>query len=121
MIKGVKFVSIPVRDQDAALEFYTKQLGFKILTDQPFNDEQRWIELQIPGEKTSIVLFTPEEHKDRIGTPQHVTFWSDDVVGTYNKLSASGVDFAAPAQEADWGSFAIFKDLDGNTFVLSSR
>ena len=28
MIKAVKFVSIPVKDQDQALEFYTKKLGF---------------------------------------------------------------------------------------------
>ena len=45
MIKGIKFASIPVADQDRALEFYTQKLGFRILTDQPFNDEQRWIEL----------------------------------------------------------------------------
>jgi catechol 2,3-dioxygenase-like lactoylglutathione lyase family enzyme len=49
MIKAVKFVSIPVRDQDQALAFYTEKLGFQILTDQPFDANQRWIELRIPG------------------------------------------------------------------------
>ncbi len=34
MIKAVKFVSIPVKDQDLALEFYTKKLGFTI-SDRP--------------------------------------------------------------------------------------
>ena len=33
MIKGIKFASIPVTDQDRALEFYTKKLGFRVLTD----------------------------------------------------------------------------------------
>lgn len=37
MIKGVKFVSIPVKDQDRALTFYTEKLGFSIMTDQAFN------------------------------------------------------------------------------------
>ena len=49
MLKNVDFVSIPVRDQKRALDFYTKQLGFTVFTDQPFNDKQRWIELKIGG------------------------------------------------------------------------
>jgi len=57
MIKGIKFVGIPVRDQDRALEFYTERLGFTVLIDQPFNDKQRWIELRIPGAETGVVQF----------------------------------------------------------------
>lgn len=49
MVRGIKFVGIPVRDQDVALNFYTNALGLKVATDQPFNDKQRWIELLIPG------------------------------------------------------------------------
>ncbi|HMC56059.1 MAG TPA: VOC family protein [Gemmatimonadaceae bacterium] len=64
MIKAIKFVGIPVRDQDRALDFYTKKLGFSITTDQPFNDTQRWIELKIPGADTGVVLFTPEGHEN---------------------------------------------------------
>ncbi len=44
MIRGVKFVSVPVTNQERALKFYTEVLGFRLLTDQPFNDQQRWIE-----------------------------------------------------------------------------
>jgi len=57
MIKGIKFVGIPVRDQDRALEFYTERLGFTVLTDQPSNHKQRWIELRIPGAETGVVQF----------------------------------------------------------------
>src|SRR5437870_5102046 len=78
MIKAVKFVSIPVRDQSKALEFYTKKLGFQILTDQPFG-AQRWIELLIPGADTGVVLFTSPGQEDRIGTFSNIAFWSDDV------------------------------------------
>ena len=49
MIRGIKLATIPVRNQDSALKFYTEKLGFKVLTDQPFNGKQRWIELGIPG------------------------------------------------------------------------
>lgn len=59
MIKRIKFLGIPVADQDRALAFYTDKLGFQILTDQAFSPKQRWIELTIPGAATGIALFTP--------------------------------------------------------------
>jgi catechol 2,3-dioxygenase-like lactoylglutathione lyase family enzyme len=121
MIKAVKFVSIPVNDQDQALGFYTKKLGFQILTDQPFGGGQRWIELCIPGGETRVVLFTPEGHETRIGTFSNITFMSDNVEKTYEEMSARGVAFEQPPKKEHWGTSAIFKDLDGNVFVLSSR
>jgi predicted enzyme related to lactoylglutathione lyase len=121
MIKAVKFVSIPVRNQDQALEFYTKKLGFQILTDQPFNGSQRWIELRVPGGETKVVLFTPQGQEDRIGTFSNVVFLSDDVEKTYQDLSARGVEFQQPPKKEPWGTSAIFKDLDGNVFALSTK
>jgi catechol 2,3-dioxygenase-like lactoylglutathione lyase family enzyme len=121
MIKGIKFASIPVTDQDKALQFYTEKLGFKVITDQPFDDKQRWIELQIPGAPTTVVLFTPDAHKDRIGTFTNISFVADNVKKTYEELTAKGVEFVQEPKEADWGTAAVFKDIDGNVFVLSSR
>lgn len=121
MIKGVKFVSIPVSDQDRSLAFYTEALGMVVATDQPFDDRQRWIELRIPGAETRLVLFTPDAHRDRIGTPQHATFVADDVERTYRELSARGVAFASPPRTEPWGTSAVFRDPDGNVFVLSSK
>lgn len=121
MIKGIKFASIPVRDQDRALEFYTKKLGFSVATDQPFNDKQRWIELRIPGAETRLVLFTPDGHEDRIGSFQAIAFYSNDVKKTYDELTSKGVEFTGPPQIAEWGSSAVFKDPDGNQFALSSK
>ena len=63
MIRGVKIVSIPVRNQDVALKFYTEKVGFKVATDQPFGPGQRWIELLIPGADTTLALFTPRVMK----------------------------------------------------------
>ncbi len=120
MIKGVKFGSIPVRDQDRALKFYTEKLGFTVQTDQPFV-EQRWIELGIPGAQTGIVLFTPDEHKTHIGTFSHLSFNCDNVERTYQELVQRGVEFAGPPEKMPWGTFVKFKDPDGNQFVLSSN
>ena len=49
MIRAIDIVTIPVRDQDTALKFYTEKLGFKVATNQDFGDgKQRWIELLSP-------------------------------------------------------------------------
>jgi predicted enzyme related to lactoylglutathione lyase len=121
MIRGIKIVSIPVRNQDVALKFYTEKMGFKVATDQPMGNGQRWIELLIPGSDSSLALFTPPGHEDRIGGFQPMTFWCDDVFATAAALKARGVELAAEPKKEVWGTMAKFKDPDGNEFVFSSR
>jgi predicted enzyme related to lactoylglutathione lyase len=120
MIRGIKFVGVPVRDQDVALKFYTESLGFKVTTDQPFG-KQRWIELMIPGADTGLALFTPEGHEKRIGEFQSISYWCDDVFAAADALKQKGVSFTQDPRNEVWGSVAVFKDPDGNQFVLSSR
>jgi predicted enzyme related to lactoylglutathione lyase len=120
MIKQIKFVSIPVSDQNRALDFYTEKLGFTIITDQPFDGKQRWIELRVPKAETRVVLFTPEGDEKRIGSFMNMSYECDDIDKTYNELSARGVEFEGPPQKQPWGTYAMFKDSEGNRFVVSS-
>lgn len=121
MVRGIKFVGVPVTDQDVALKFFTESLGLKVVTDQPFTPKQRWIELKIPGADTGIALFTPEGHEGRIGEFQSISFWCDDVFATAEVLKTKGVEFTKEPAVESWGSVAVFKDPDGNQFVLSSN
>ena len=121
MIRGIKFVSVPVTDQDRALHFFKEKLGFKVATDQPFSETQRWIELLIPGAETGLVLFTPPGHESRIGGFQPLSFTSDDVVAPAATMKERGVEFVSEPKKESWGTSAIFKDPDGNQYVLSSR
>lgn len=121
MIKSVDFVCIPVADQKRALAFYTEKLGFTVFTDQPFNDKQRWIELKIGGASTKIVLFTPEGQESRVGTFGPCSFNCDDVHKTYEELRARGVEFAGPPRQEPWGTMCIFKDSEGNQFVMAAK
>jgi len=120
MITHVKFIGIPTRDQEVAVAFYTEKLGFKVVTDQPLG-AQRWIELRVGGSETRVVLFTPEGHESRIGTFVNGSLACDNVERTFEELTARGVSFTAPPQKQPWGTFATFRDPDGNEFVLSSR
>ena len=121
MIRGIKFVGVPVSDQDAALKFWTEGIGMKVVTDQPFMEKQRWIELMNPGAETGIAPFTPPGHESRVGQFTSISFWCDDVFATAAALQAKGVVFTQEPRNEHWGSVAIFRDPDGNEFVLSSR
>jgi len=121
MIKRIKFLGIPVQDQDRALQFYTEKLGLRILTDQEFSPTQRWIELSIPGAETGIALFTPEGHENRVGTFVNTSWEVDDIDKAYQELLGKGVEFSKPPQKQPWGTFAILKDSEGNQIVLASR
>jgi len=122
MITHVKFVSIPAADQDRALAFYTGKLGFKVVTDQPFNEKQRWIELRIGSSDTRFVLFgMGDDAMMQAGAQFNGALACDNVEKTYEELRAKGVEFTAPPAKQPWGTFATFKDSEGNGFVLSSR
>jgi len=120
MIKAVKFVNVPVTDQQRALEFYTNKLGFRVVTDQPFNDKQRWIELGLGKSGTGITLFTPPGHESRVGTFTGISLLADDVMETSRELARAGVKFVQEPKKEAWGTSAIIADPDGNQFVLSS-
>jgi predicted enzyme related to lactoylglutathione lyase len=120
MLKRVKFVGVNVRDQDKALQFWTQKIGLQISTDQEMGNGMRWIELKIPGAQTGLVLFTPPGHENRVGSFHNLSFEVDDVVKTHRELSGKGVAFVQPPKKEDWGTSAIFKDPDGNSFVISS-
>ena len=119
MIKRLKFVSIPVADQNRALDFYTEKLGFTIITDQPFDEKQRWIELRVPKAETRVVLFTPDGDEARVGSFMNMSYACDDLEKTYEELKSRGVEFEGAPQKQHWGSYAMFKDSEGNRFVLS--
>ncbi|HMF75625.1 MAG TPA: VOC family protein [Bryobacteraceae bacterium] len=121
MISHVKFLGVCVSDQDRAIEFYTKKLGLTVKTDMPFDGGQRWIELEIPGAETKILLFTPAGEESRIGSFINTSLACDDLDRTYEEYKSRGVEFTSAPTKQPWGAFAKFKDPDGNTFVLSSE
>jgi catechol 2,3-dioxygenase-like lactoylglutathione lyase family enzyme len=59
MSQGVDVVGIYVRDQDEALEFYVKKLGFRVHTDVK-NGAYRWLTVQHPEQPSfQLGLFVP--------------------------------------------------------------
>lgn len=120
MLKRMKFVGVPTRDQERALHFWTKQVGMVVVTDQPMGPGMRWIELKLPDAETGIALFTPPGHEARIGQFTSISFGCDDVEKTHRELVERGVQFAQGPKKEPWGTSAIFTDSEGNSFVLAT-
>ena len=90
-ITGVRTVSVPVTDQDRALEFYKDALGFEIRIDASFGTGQRWIELAAPGATTTIAL-APPGPGERTGVDTGIRFETTDAEADHADLQARGVD-----------------------------
>jgi lactoylglutathione lyase len=53
-----------------------------------------------------------------VGTFMNMSYTCDDLQKTYEELKRRGVEFEKQPKKEHWGSFAIFKDSEGNRFVL---
>jgi uncharacterized glyoxalase superfamily protein PhnB len=121
MIKHAQFVTVPVKNQDEALDFYKNKLGFEVLTDVPFGNGMRWLEVAPPGAQTRFTLFTPPGFEDRVGTFTGISFATDDIHATFQQMRDRGVTFTEEPTEQPWGGIqAQFVDQDGNGYVLHS-
>jgi predicted enzyme related to lactoylglutathione lyase len=116
MLKRINFTTVPVKDQSRALEFYTRKIGLEVFTDQTMGTT-RWIELQIPGAETRLVLHHKPAHVP--GADPAVAFLADNVRATYDEFRAAGVEFTQPPKMEHWGEHAIFRDSEGNLILFA--
>jgi predicted enzyme related to lactoylglutathione lyase len=48
----------------------------------------------------------------------NMSYTCDDLQQTFEELRKRGVEFESPPKKQPWGNYAIFKDSEGNRFVL---
>ena len=116
-ITGIRTVSIPVDDQDAALRFYTETLGFRVLRDNPTPNGGRWIELA-PGGDNAVVTLEPAAPgltRGAIG----IRFTTDDAEAAHAALLAAGVDVDEILRWPGVPAMFAFRDPDGNAFSIT--
>jgi lactoylglutathione lyase len=116
-ITGIRAISIPVDNQEAALRFYVDTLGFTVLRDNPTPNGGRWIELT-PDQNYPVVTLepaAPDVTRGAIG----IRFTTDDAEAAHTALTAAGV---ATDEILRWpGAPAMFAfyDPDGNAFSIT--
>lgn len=80
-------VSVPVRDQDAALRFWTEVLGCELVFDGEPLPGARMIEVRPPGSAVGIVLLPPDSP-----IPVAVRLGTADADEAYARVRGSGVE-----------------------------
>jgi catechol 2,3-dioxygenase-like lactoylglutathione lyase family enzyme len=116
-ITGVRTVGVPVTDQDRALEFYARVLGFETRLDSPFPGG-RWIEVAPPGATTTLAL-APALEGTSAGVDTGVRFTTADADADHAALAAAGVDVDTEVLRFPGvPPMFSFRDPDGNTLYV---
>ncbi|GAB5551831.1 MAG: VOC family protein [Saprospiraceae bacterium] len=125
----IKIVSIPVRDQQKALDFYTNILGFIKKVDTPLGGGNRWLTVvsKVDPEGPEILLepapihFEPskvfQDELMKVGMP-YTQFYVDNIQEEFERLKKLGVEFSLEPKEMGTVIAAIFNDTCGNNIQL---
>jgi catechol 2,3-dioxygenase-like lactoylglutathione lyase family enzyme len=123
-----------VRDQDEALEFYTKKLGFEVRSDVTMPEWQfRWLTVGPVGQDDVALVLMPvpgppmldDADSARLadlvakGAGGTLFLTTDDCQATYDELSARGVTFNDPPTPQPYGIDTSFRDPSGNNVRLT--
>ena len=125
----IKLVSVPVKNQEEALQFYTNKLGFVVKHDIPLNEEHRWLTLvsQYEPDGPELLLepmsnhFEPakvfQEELFKAGIP-YTQFNVDNLDQEYERLESLGVEFSTKPTDVGTAKIAVFNDTCGNNIQL---
>ena len=112
-------VVVPVRDQDEAIAFYTRVLGFTLVADMPFGDGYRWVEIAPPGGGANVA-FGPVRNDFQPGRPTGILLSSPDPAADRTELESLGVDVDSDVMGGDGGVPVMFsfRDQDKNQLMI---
>ncbi|SEG35456.1 Catechol 2,3-dioxygenase [Actinacidiphila yanglinensis] len=117
VLTAVRFVGVPVSDQDRALDFYTRVLGFEKRIDSTVENFGRWIVVGPPGSDVGIALVPAGPHLPA-GVETGVRFGTPDVEAAHAAMTARGVDADPVLHWEGAPPMYAFRDQDGNGFEI---
>ena len=138
-IKGISHVGISVSNMDQSLKFYRDTLGLTLLGGKTNRFQGELYEnifqlkdvcgrsAMLSINKMRIELFefeNPRGNKSDSRLPvnhnkiNHICFEVHDIQNEYQRLSAAGVYFHCPPQNAGYAKATYGRDPDGNVFEL---
>ena len=112
----LELIPVPVTDVDRAKAFYTEKIGFHADFDQQVREDLRFVQLTPPGSACSIVIGVGITTMQP-GSLEGLLMVVPDVKAVREELVKRGVDISE-IDVQDWGSFAYFRDPDGNRWSL---
>jgi catechol 2,3-dioxygenase-like lactoylglutathione lyase family enzyme len=112
-------VVVPVSDQDEAIAFYSRVLGFTLVADMPFGDGYRWVEMAPPGGGANVA-FGPARNDFQPGRSTGILLTSPDPAADRAELAGLGVDVDPDVMGGDGGVPVMFsfRDQDKNQLMI---
>ncbi len=114
----VSQITLVVSNQQTALEFYTRKIGFEKKTDYTPSASHRWVTVGPLGQDIEIALI--EQSGNAQGANKlPIVLRVSDCRKAFTELKSRGVEFTQPQpEEVPWGIVATFSDPDGNMFSI---
>lgn len=125
MISKVGQIMLYVNNQDEALDFLDKKVGFKVISEENNGQGMRWIEIApAKGAETSIILHNKEfvakmSPELNLGTPS-LMFFSENLDQLYDDLSNKNVK-VGEIVTMPFGRVFNFADNEENYFAVRER
>jgi glyoxylase I family protein len=113
-------VRYQTRSMEAAIDFYTKQLGFRLdMRNGPFTQVSRGaLALILSGPGTSGARPMPDGRQQEPGGWNRIVLRVDDLRAEIAKLEAAGTRFRNEIEVGPGGSQILVEDPDGNPIEL---
>ena len=117
----LEVVPLPVRDVDAAKDFYSAKVGFTVDHDVSPTASMRIVQMTPPGSACSVVIGVGLPLGEP-GSVKGVQLVVEDLDAVRSELAGRGVSISEVQQMGPEGTpgsrFCFFDDLDGNTWAI---
>ena len=132
---SIELVLLPVADVDRAKAFYVEQCGFHLLVDHSPNESFRVVQCMPTGSHCAIAFGVGLRLDTPPGSVRGTHIVVTDIVAARDELIGRGVPVepiftvgrdgtsgeGPHPERADYSSFALFTDPDGNSWLLQER
>lgn len=126
LISVISLVSLLVDDYDAAIDFFTRALDFRLVEDSP-QGNKRWVVVAPADGGTALLLAkaTTAQQQQLIGEQGAGRVWlflqTNDFDLDYQRMRQYGVEFCELPRHEPYGTVAVFRDICGNKWDLIER
>lgn len=132
---SIELILLPVADVDRAKQFYVDTCGFDLIVDHAPSETFRIVQCQPTGSGCAVGFGIGIKLDTPPGSVRGLHLMVTDIVAARDELVDRGVEidpiinFGADGtsstgphpDRADYGSFAHFRDPDGNSWLLQER
>ena len=119
----LSLTALLVRDYDEAIDWYTHQLGFRVVSDENQGGGKRWVVIEdeagrglllAKAKKPEELAAVGNQHGGRVG----FFLETDDFDAALSRLKSAGSSLDEEPRHEVYGKVAVFRDLYGNRWDL---